>query len=205
MKKVGLLLLSSLLCVLLVVTASTSFADTAQTGEVQSLSSSAASEELNSDQTEGLQPPEERSRVPEKPKSVQIEVIQTPGVKPGVSDELLKATRDFFSTQGYLMADSGGDYVVKTSVTLLESEKKFSPLGCLACGIFGAAKPKSKATITTSIVDSDAKTIFNNTTTATSEGSALFGLFTGKGKTQSKAIQECLTHLYSAFLLQYPA
>jgi len=118
--------------------------------------------------------------------------------------KLVDATKARFTEKGYKVVNTGGDYQVTTNITDVSSDKKFSPLGCLACGIWGAAKPKATGTVSTRIVTASGKEVFVNSVKATAEGDELFGIFKESGKQKLRVIDEALKQLYTAFFLQHP-
>ena len=136
-----------------------------------------------------------------------VSVGLSPDVKAPTDQDkkVVDATKTLFQEKGYRVVEGQADYNVVTSLTQISGEKKFSPLGCLACGIFGAAKQKASATVATEVTDGSGKQVFVNTQKATSEGSELGGLFESSKKYRGRAIDEALKQLYTAFFIQHPA
>lgn len=124
-----------------------------------------------------------------------------------LQQKLVQATTEVFVSKGYevVPSPSEADYRVTTAISDVQGDKKFSPLGCLACGIWGAAKTKAVATVSATITDASGKELFTSSATSTAEGSDIGGLFQGTGEAKRKAVNHAIQQLYGAFFLSHPS
>ena len=117
-------------------------------------------------------------------------------------DELLAQSKAYFTGKGFTVVDdqTQADYVVITSMSST-TESKFNPLGCLACGIWGATKKEATVSLLATATKQGAQ-VWSNKCSTTAKGSDLIGTVESTGPIVKKALRTSVPNLYNSFIEQ---
>ncbi|MDO8585771.1 MAG: hypothetical protein Q7T82_01915 [Armatimonadota bacterium] len=132
-----------------------------------------------------------------------VAIVTDPKATPTKYDvDLLARSKDYFTSQGFAVVDeqTKADYVITTSMTS-STDSKFNPLGCLACGIWGATKKEASVNLLATATKDGAQ-VWTNKCSTSAKGSDLIGTVESTGPIIKKALKSSVPNLYSSFVEQ---